>query len=279
MGRLIRGLAGIVLAGGALGCTTDVSFDVGQGGLDLFVGQRTAEDFVWRGRVAEGRGVEIKGVNGDVEAEHAAGDGVEVTVTRSGRRNDPNEVKIEVVEHAGGVTICAVYPTPGGDAPNECRPGDEGRMKVRNNDVKVEFRVRVPARVRFAGRTVNGSVSVRDLAGDVRVRTVNGSVRIATAGHAEARTVNGSITASMGRADWTGPVAFETVNGTITLDLPSDTNAELRASTTNGTITSELPLTVQGEVSRRRLRGVIGTGGRELRLETVNGSIRLRRAS
>jgi hypothetical protein len=42
--------------------------------------------------------------------------------TKHGRRSDPAEVEIEVVEHAGGVTICAVYPSPG-SRPNECRQG------------------------------------------------------------------------------------------------------------------------------------------------------------
>jgi hypothetical protein len=36
---------------------------------------------------------------------------------------------------------------------------------------------------------------------------------------------------------------------------------------------------VRGRFSARRFSGTIGSGGRHLRLETVNGSIRLRRGS
>ena len=68
---------------------------------------------------------------------------------QEGPQERPAEVKIEVVEHAGGVTICAVYPSSG--APNECKPGKGGRMNVRDNDVNVEFKVSVPAGVRFVG--------------------------------------------------------------------------------------------------------------------------------
>ena len=115
------------------------------------------EDFHWTGKVAAGAAVEIKGVNGGIVATGAAGGDVEVTAVKKGRKSDPTEVKVEVVEHAGGVTICAVYPSTG--APNECKPGEGGRMSVRDNDVNVEFKVTVPAGVRFIGRTVNGGIA------------------------------------------------------------------------------------------------------------------------
>ncbi len=107
------------------------------------------EEFHWAGKVAAGAAVEIKGVNGGIVATGASAGDVEVTAVKKGRKSDPAEVKVEVVEHAGGVTICAVYPSSG--APNECKPGEGGRMNVRDNDVNVEFRVKVPAGVRFVG--------------------------------------------------------------------------------------------------------------------------------
>jgi hypothetical protein len=67
-----------------------------------------------------------------------------VTATKRGRRSDPGSVRIEVVEHGEGVTICAVYPDVDGRR-NECRAGDGGHMSTRDNDVNVHFTVRVPA--------------------------------------------------------------------------------------------------------------------------------------
>ncbi|HUG52048.1 MAG TPA: DUF4097 family beta strand repeat-containing protein [Vicinamibacteria bacterium] len=241
-------------------------------------GTAAAADFEWRGRVAPGKTVEIKGVNGAIQASLAAGDEVEVTASKRGRRSDPGSVRVEVVEHAGGVTVCAVYPDVDGRR-NECQPGEGGRMSTRDNDVNVHFTVKVPRGVGFAPRTVNGEIEVSDLEGDVDARTVNGSVELATSGRAEARTVNGSIRARAGRADWTGDAAFKTVNGSITLTLPASTAAEVRAATVNGDIETDFPLTVTGRVSRRRLVGTIGAGGRSLELETVNGSIHLRKSS
>ncbi|PYQ54237.1 MAG: hypothetical protein DMF78_06705 [Acidobacteria bacterium] len=236
-----------------------------------------AEDFRWSGAIARGKVLEIKGVNGGIEAGPASGSEVEVTARKSGRRSDPSEVEIKVVEHGGGVTICAVYPNPSDERPNECQPGSGGRMNTRNNDVKVEFSVRVPEGVRFVGRTVNGGVEAEGLAADAEVYSVNGTVTVTSSGLARAQTVNGSITAAMGRADWSGPLELKTVNGTITVELPASTSARVEASTVNGGIDTDFPLTVTGRFGPRHVSGTIGSGGRDLTLETVNGGIHIRR--
>ncbi len=249
--------------------------------VPLYQTASSSDEFRWSGRVAAGRTIEIKGINGDVRAEASQGNEVEVTATKTGRRSDPKTVEIRVIEHEGGVTICAVYPSADSGRANTCAPDEGGHMNIKDNDVSVMFNVRVPQGVRFSGRTVNGGIETGALGGDVDARTVNGSIKVSAAGIARAKTVNGSITASLGRADWSGELDFKTVNGTITLDLPSDTSAEVNAETLNGDISTDFPLTILGRVSRRHLNGTIGSsgGGRELSLKTVNGSIRLRRAS
>ena len=263
---------GLAVAAAALsGC----SVEAGHAALHLVLGSQASTDtFEWSGAVADGDVIEIKGINGTIRASATSGDEVEVVAERTGRLDDPDDVRIEVVEHDGGVTVCAVYPRGG----NECLPGDRGRISTRNNDVQVEFMVRVPDGVRFTARTVNGSVRADDLGADVLAQTVNGSINISTRGRAEANTVNGAIEAEMGRADWSSDVSFETVNGSITLTLPENVNADVRARTVNGRIRTDLPLT-NSEVSRRRLEGTLGDGGPELELETVNGSISLRSSS
>jgi hypothetical protein len=240
--------------------------------------QAQTEPFRWEARLGRDRTLEIKGVTGDIHATAAAADRAEVIARRSSRRDDPAKVRIEVVEHAGGVTVCAVYPSQEGR--NECRPGLKGRMRVNRSDVEVDFDVRVPAGVAFVGRTVNGGIDIDGVAGNVEAYSVNGSVQIASLGYVQAETVNGSIAAELGRADWTETREFRTVNGSITLDLPDGLSTSFRAETVNGSIDSDFPVTVNGRVSSRRLQGVIGAAGasRELLLSTVNGDIRLRRA-
>jgi DUF4097 and DUF4098 domain-containing protein YvlB len=239
-----------------------------------------AQDFNWHGRLAAGKRLEVKGVNGDVRAVLASGAEAVVNARKHARRSDPDEVEIKVVESDQGITICAVYPTPRrARQENSCEPGDRWHSSTDNNDVTVDFEVQVPAGIEFNGQTVNGEMSAEGLKGDVRASTVNGSVKVSTTGLAEASTVNGSLYVQMGRADWTNDLEFSTVNGGITLILPGQLNAELRANTVNGDIETDWPLTITGRFSQRRLRGTIGSGGRGLSLSTVNGEIRLKKGT
>jgi hypothetical protein len=235
----------------------------------------TREDFRWQGQIQPGQNVEIRGVNGAIDAAPSSSGQVEVTAIKTAHKSDVRAVRIVVVPHAAGVTICAVYPDVDGE-PNECRPGGGGRNSTRDNDVKVEFTVRVPAGASFTGRTVNGAIDARDLDGRVSLNTVNGDVEINTASYATVKTVNGSITARLGRADWQDALEMKTVNGSITLHLPGGVATDVNAKTVNGRILSDFPITIY-EAGKRSLKGTIGGGGgRALELATVNGSITLK---
>ncbi len=236
-------------------------------------GATGVDTFHWSGRMPAGQRLEVRGVNGNIHAEPAAGDQVEVFAFKNGREYDLADIDVQVIQHDGGVTICAIYPTSG--LPDECTPG-RGAAGSFNNGVSVDFTVRVPKAVRFVARTVNGRVEADSLEADTEAHTVNGNVRLSTAGAAQGETVNGSITASMGRI--TSSAKFSTVNGAITLEMPACTGARVHANTVNGRINTEFGLPVRGQFMSRRADGAIGHGGPDLRIVTVNGSIRLRRA-
>lgn len=232
--------------------------------------RQSGDDWSWRGAIAAGKTLEIRGISGSIRAEPATGAAVEVTAEKHGRRSDPASVRIEVVEHGDGVTICAVY--PGDD--NECRPGG-GHMNVRRNDVEVDFVARVPAGVALDANNVNGEVAVIGLASRVDASTVNGGVTLeTTAGEASGTTVNGGVRATV-RGAGQGRLSFSTVNGSIDVSLASGLSADFSAETVNGGIQSDFPVTITGRIGPRRMRGQIGQGGRRLDLRTVNGGIRL----
>jgi DUF4097 and DUF4098 domain-containing protein YvlB len=184
-------------------------------------------------------------------------------------------VHIGVVEHAGGVTICAVYPDVPGQSPNVCAPGDEGHLSVANNDVQVDFTVSVPTGAVFVGRNVNGDVVATDLEANAFVSTVNGNVDLTTLGLGTASTVNGDVTAEIGMAAWDRDLAFTTVNGNVTARVPAETDAEAQLATVNGAVSSDFTL---DQISEHNLHGTLGNGGNQLTLSAVNGNVTLRRA-
>lgn len=243
-----------------------------------------SSEFRWNGTLTAGQTIEIKGINGDIKTAAASGSEVQVFAAKTSRRSDVNQVQIKVVQHAGGVTICALYPTEHGYS-NECEAGiGQPRNRaassgVNNNDVRVDFTVRVPAGVNFEGRTINGEVSATGLTGNVVAKTINGSIKISTTGYAEATTINGEISAKFGDTNWPKELTFKTLNGEINLDLPANISTEVDAETLNGQINSDFPINLVSFKDRKHVRGRIGVGGRELHLKTLNGSINLRLAS
>jgi hypothetical protein len=107
------------------------------------------------------------------------------------------------------------------------------------------------------------------------VATINGNVNIQTTAFAAHAT---------------------TIGGNVVLDLPTDANAEFHGITVSGTIDSDFPVVstvpsppptmllpndspVGPAVPRppQIVRATIGSGGPELGVTTVSGSIRLRR--
>ncbi len=235
-------------------------------------GRPTANEFDWSGTIAPGDGIEIKNISGDVRASYTSGSEVVVHAVKTGRDSDPASVIIEVVRHAEGVTICAIYPDVPGQAPNECLPGVPGNLNNRDNDVKVAFTVSIPAGVDFVGRVVGGDVEAQGLQSDALVVTVGGDINVSTAGIAEATSTHGSLNVAIGRADPGRDLAFRSMGGNVTVRVPSNTNAEVLASTSFGTIASDFPLA--GTANRKS--GTLGSGGPNLTLSSMNGNVTLR---
>ena len=244
-------------------------------GIDGVIGpDGGAQDFEWSGAIPLGGRIEIKGVSGKITAAGTSDNRVEVRATKSARRSDPSQVTIEVVEHADGVTICAVYPDIRG-RPVECLPGEQGNMSTGNNDVEVDFVVSVPAGVVFVGRNVSGEVRATALQAEALISGVSGNVTITTSQTAEAATVSGSVTASIGRSDWSRDLTFTTVRGNVDVVIPRNTNAHVEASAVSGAIDSDF--TLSGTATQQQ--GTLGSGGPTLRLSTVSGNITLRRGA
>lgn len=142
-----------------------------------------------------------------------------------------------------------------------------------NGDVRVGT-----GAARVEASSGNGTVMVDGAVGPVQASSGNGRVVITTAsGPVNASTGNGRIEVSMASLRGTGDMEFSSGNGSVTLTLPADFGAELEASTGNGGIQTDFPLRVQGRMSRNRIAGTIGNGGRRVHITTGNGSIYLRR--
>jgi hypothetical protein len=195
-------------------------------------------------------------------------------VVKSGRHDDPASVEIDVVEHAGGVTICAVYPDVPGQPPNECLPGGKGHLSNNDNDVQVVFTITVPAGVDFRPSMVTGTIAALQLRSHVMASTVTGDVAVTTSETATATAVTGSVDATLLGTVWDRDQAFTTVTGNVTVQIPGDADAHVMATTVTGSVMSDFPLSDRTGGGKE---GDIGAGGQDLVLAAVTGTVRLRR--
>ena len=233
------------------------------------------DDFHWGGHLKAGQTLEVINRNGEIEASAASGDEARATGATRGY-DDDREFFVEVVEYSDGVTICAVYARD--KTPGRCHRGgvsSESTGWWHGSHARINFEVQVPRGVGFHALTTNGNVLGHNLASVVEASTTNGNVDVSTSEWASATTTNGGIQVSIGNAKWNGELEEKTTNGSVDVTLPGSAEFKLDAATTNGGIHTDFPITVQGSFNSKRLSGTVGGGGRELRVVTTNGGIKL----
>lgn len=205
--------------------------------------------------------LELRNVNGSVRIEAWDREAVLIQATKIARSEFGALEQVQILAEAqpGRVRVSARYPE------NE------------SNDVQVDFRIRVPARIRLERvETVNGDIAVRGVEGEGELRTVNGDITLlAATGRFDARSTNGNLYLEFRQLAREGAMAAETVNGTLTLVLPPLAGLELLVSSQNGEFFSELPVLSRAGSDAGEFHGVIGTPGPKVRLQTVNGGIRV----
>jgi hypothetical protein len=243
---------------------------------------RQDDSFTWSGRVATGRWIRVRNLNGGITVGAASGDKVELTATKRWRRGNPEDVRVDVRKFGTNdenVLVCALWFDNTTCTDREYEVHGNRRNRNNNNDVSVDFRVLVPKGVKVAVSTVNGEVIVDGTSSAVDAETVNGRIEVQTSsGPVNANTVNGSVRARVGRIDGSEDMSFETVNGNVIAEFVGDVNADVELSTVNGSLRTDFQITLTGRLDPKHLRAHIGgSGGPRVRLTTVNGSVELRR--
>ncbi|MDQ6770637.1 MAG: DUF4097 domain-containing protein, partial [Gemmatimonadota bacterium] len=86
-----------------------------------------------------------------------------------------------------------------------------------------------------------------------------------------------NVDARMSSLQGDDDMTFKTVNGSVSIYVPARFDAKFRFDTVHGGIDSDFPMTLSGRWGPRHASGTIGSGGRDIRASSVNGSIELRK--
>jgi len=214
--------------------------------------------------------VSVSNINGSITIETWDAEQVKIEVVKTADTKERlNDAEVKIESDRDSFEVRTEY----------------GKLKNRdgwNRTTKlvVDYRLTVPRNaVLDEIETVNGSINVTDAYNVTKAKAVNGQVRgTGLRGTAELSTVNGQVIADFDQIDGTGTIELNTVNGQVNLTLPSDVNATVKADTVNGKIANEFGLPVRkGKYIGRDLYGRIGSGQTNIKLNSINGELSIKR--
>ena len=245
-----------------------------------------------------GRTLDVRNINGFIHVEATNDAAVQISirkVIRADTSDDLAEAQRDVrLDFAEGTPrVGATVTDRNGHVCGERNDGRGWRGRVRYS-VEYDFTIRVPRGVALRLCTINsGDVIVRGTQGDFVVENVNGPIEMhQVAGSGRAHTVNGAVTVTF-TANPTAQSSFKTVNGNVDIVFPDGLAADFAMKTMNGGLFTDFdaqplasPVAAAGERRNGKFvyraneftRVRVGNGGPEMTFETLNGSVRARRA-
>ncbi len=218
---------------------------------------------------ADGR-VELSNINGDVHISSWDRNEVKVDAVKyADTKEQLDAAKIEVDAGQDYVSIRTQYP----DHDHTFERGSH------HNPASVEYTVTVPRTASLEKISlVNGALNISGVRGEVRASCVNGQLEAKNlAGEAKLSTVNGRLDAAFDQLA-SHSIDLSSVNGSVGLTIPSDSNARIEASTVSGGIDNDFGLHVSHPFVGHNLDGELGNGGAHIHLSDVNGRIEIHHA-
>jgi hypothetical protein len=187
-------------------------------------------------------------------------------------------------------------------------PLESSGLTIEENDNRVkisleswrrayDLEVRVPAgsSLHLGGASLD-EVRVEGISGEIEIESATGDLKLVNvSGPVTASTTNGTIEATLGRLSADKPMSFVSFNGDIDLTLPADVRATLRIKAAMGEVFSDFDVALKSvpvepqkaakpeggakyRVSlERAVLGAVNGGGTEIKLDTFNGDIYIRK--
>jgi hypothetical protein len=234
----------------------------------------------------------VDNVFGSIEVVGSTSDQVHVVANKTIRGRSQadverakKEVTLEITQDGNRVRLYVNGPFRcHNSGPNCCNWED------RHYQVSYDFKLQVPQRINLDLKTVNGGeVRVQRVRGNYDVDNVNGPIsmeEIGGSGHV--RTVNGAVKVSFVENPSQNS-DFGTINGDVDLYFAPRLSADFRFKTMQGEVYSDFPMTElpreQAKSERRGGKfvfsadrfsgGRVGAGGPEIKLENLNGDLRV----
>ncbi len=141
-----------------------------------------------------------------------------------------------------------------------------GRIELKNYKGKAEFSSKSGG---IYGENIEGKFDSDSVSGSQRFN--NASIRADSRFH----TISGSIAVDVDKMDSNGQYKLSSVSGSVNLNLPESSQFNLDAKSVSGSINNSFEGTFKS--SNHHITGKIGSGGSDIVISTISGSINLNR--
>jgi DUF4097 and DUF4098 domain-containing protein YvlB len=126
--------------------------------------------------------------------------------------------------------------------------------------------------------SASGDVSLSEVTGKIKANAASGSIALTgITGSVQANTASGDIKAVFEGVTAGEPLEFSTANGDVEIEFKTDINADLDIETIKGDIEidEKFQISLEKQIVGQRASGRIGTGGQRLKINTVNGDVKV----
>jgi hypothetical protein len=126
--------------------------------------------------------------------------------------------------------------------------------------------------------SASGDVSLSEVTGKIKANAASGSIALTgITGSVQANTASGDIKAVFEGVTAGEPLEFSTANGDVEIEFKTDINADLDIETIKGDIEidEKFQITPEKQIVGQRASGRIGAGGQRLKINTVNGDVKV----
>ena len=207
-----------------------------------------------------GQELQLANISGDIVITRGGGNEIGVEIVKTARGRDDADLKellqlveVEVVERNNRIEVRTRYPQ-----------GDEMRRNNRRNvNVSVSYNVTAPAGARVRATSISGSITARDIRGDVSAESVSGTVRIINGGRvASAKSISGDVEVTESEID--GSLNASTASGSVLLRKVKARQVEVGSISGDVVIEDVDAAQVEGQTVSGSVRfgGALARGGR-----------------
>lgn len=226
---------------------------------------QTKQDYPVRAEINESyqlspnANVEVRGIEGAVKVETTNDNRAEIHFVRHARTQRDYDCETIVVQHS----------------PTSLTVHHQTNPSCRVIQAYEELTLIVPRSANLSFGQIEGSFTIGETEGYLRLNNIEGSVRAGEVQAAEIASIEGAVTLNIARLDSQG-IAVRNVEGSVELRVAENVNANLRVQRVSENVQIDLPNAPASGSSRRGYSFQLGTGGADILISGIEGSVRIR---